>query len=92
MNGEQLMAYCGIMVEDAVREDVREVVRLLIKAVSVILRRESRMDGLDYALIADRTLSDQQSEYLAKRYRGGYLTGGNTATFCDYLSALRLPP
>ena len=31
------------------------------------------MDGLDYALIVDRTLSPQQSEYLSKRYAGSYL-------------------
>lgn len=73
LNGEELMAYCGIMAEDAAREEVLEATRILIKAVSVILRRESHMDGLDYALIVDRTLSPQQSEYLSKRYAGSYL-------------------
>ena len=73
MNGDQLMAYCGIMVEDAVQDQVREATRLLIKAVSVVLHKETQIDGLDYALIVDRSLSRQQEDYLSEQYPGGYL-------------------
>lgn len=69
-SGDQLSAYCGIMVEDAPQEEVYAAAKMLIKAVSVIIRGESQKDGLDYALIIDKTLSPQQCEYLAAHYAG----------------------
>ncbi len=73
LNGDQLLAYCGIITEDVAREEVLEATRLLIRAVSIIWGKGSRLESLDYSLIVDRRLSPQQVAYLTRRYEGSYL-------------------
>ncbi len=73
MNGEQLLAYCGIIAEDAERSDVRDVNDILIKALSVIMRQNLLDDDADRSVLHDSVLSKQQIEHLSRRCAGNYL-------------------
>ena len=73
MNDNQLMAYCGIIAEDAERNDVREVTDMLIKAISVIMRRDIQNDAEFRSILLDDALTKQQAEQLSTFCPGSYL-------------------
>lgn len=73
MNDGQLMAYCGIMLEDAEPADVKEATDLLIKALSVTMRRDMQDDIAERSIIVDDHLSPPQKETLYRKCSGMYL-------------------
>lgn len=92
MNGDQLLAYCGIITEDAEPEDVKTAADLLIKALSVIVRTDLKDDGTERSLLLDDELSSQHKDYLTRHCSGQYLfvtatCGANQRSTLQYIKS-----
>lgn len=72
MNGDQLVAYCGIMTEDAARIDVQITTDMLINALSVIMRHNNQGDNEIRSILITESLTKNQSDYLSRRCKGNY--------------------
>ena len=73
MNDGQLMAYCGIIAEDAERNDVRDITGMLIKALSVIMRRDIQNDTKLRSIILDEVITKLQAEQLSRYCHGSFV-------------------
>ena len=92
MDGEQLLAYCGIIAEDTEREDVKAATDLLIKALSVIIRRSMDDGGMDISIMLGDSLSAQQTDHLNRRCAGRYIfvsatCGANQRSTLQFVSS-----
>lgn len=73
MSEDRLLAYCGIIVEDADLDDVKITTDLLLKALSVIVRRDMDDDGTEKSLLLDEEITGQHTDYLQRHCKGDYL-------------------
>lgn len=73
MDRDQLLAYCGIMTEGTDRGDVQKTTDLLIKALSVIIRRDRKDEGIDTAILLGKSLTELQADSFRRRCSGNYI-------------------
>lgn len=68
MKDGQLVAYCGIMIEDAFPDQVIEATNMLIKTIAIILGRGEQTDKVNPAIVLDKRLSQSQIDFLSTNY------------------------